>query len=301
MNIFTPIESHIILGYNCNHHCRHCVVQAKRSESENVDKNLSIEGARNAIDIAISNGASKIVLSGGEPTVRSDLPELVSYCLSQGKDVQIQTNGFNISMIKQVCEQNFSEIDRLEFMIPLHSADTDQNDFICGCTGGLKNAVASLAYLESIHANVIGKVVLTRLTGDLKELCRIYERYKACRVIIAYPHCVSFSIERVREIDLNESETREIFQGFYKQPPGIPVLLQGFPRCFIGDISGVVIQEEQKDYISLEIVEYKFQSRKGNSWHEYRKLDKRKFARCDVCCYNGNCEGIWKEYMQIFA
>lgn len=295
------IESHIILGYNCNHYCKHCVVQVKRAQREDSDKDLSTEEARGAVDMAISNGASKIVLSGGEPTVRPDLPELVSYCLSKGKEVQIQTNGFNVSMIKRICEQNICNINRLEFMIPLHSADADQNDFICGCTGGLQNAFASLAYLESVYANVIGKVVLTRYTGDLKEICCIYERYKARKVIIAYPHCVSFPVERIREIDLNESETREIFRTFYRHPPKIPVLLQGFPRCFIGNIPEIVVQEEQKDYLSLEIVEYKFQSREGNSWHKYRRLDKRKFERCSDCCYNGSCEGIWKEYMKILA
>ena len=29
------IESHIVLGYKCNHHCKHCVVQVKREAAHN--------------------------------------------------------------------------------------------------------------------------------------------------------------------------------------------------------------------------------------------------------------------------
>lgn len=301
MSTVRTVESHIVLGYNCNHQCRHCVVQVKRSQSEGNDGNLSTQEAYAAIDMAISNGATKIVLSGGEPTVRTDLPELVSYCLSREKDVQIQTNGFNYLAIRQICEQNLSCMNRLEFMIPIHSADSAQNDFICGCDGGLHNAIASLAYLDSLHGNVIGKIVLTKYTGDLEAICRIYERYGVCEIIIAYPHCVSFPVERVREIDLDINETREIFDRFSRQKLDASIILQGFPRCFIGDVQGVVVQEEQEEYLSREIVEYKFQSKEGGSWHKYRRLDKRKFAHCDKCLYNDNCEGIWKEYMKIFT
>lgn len=300
MDTFISVESHIVLGYDCNHSCKHCVVQIKRKEKQGKDKNLSTEEAYNAIDMAIDNEATKIVLSGGEPTVRQDLPQLVSYCLLKGKDVQIQTNGFHVFMIKEICEQNISNIDKLEFMIPLHSADACQNDYICGCIGGLQNAIASLEYLSNIQGNVIGKVVLTRYTGDLKEICHIYEKYKVGKVIIAYPHCVSFPVESIREIDLSKDETRKILKCFFSSPPNIPVFLQGMPRCFIGDISGIMIQEEQAEFLSSKIVEYKFQSGDGNSWHQYRKLDKRKFECCKACRYNDACEGIWKEYFKIY-
>lgn len=299
MNKGTIIESHIILGYACNHKCKHCVVQVKREQCIGESKNLLFEEAIAAITTAIQNGANKIVFSGGEPTLRSDLAELVLFCLKKNLNVQIQTNGSKVDNIKMICETSKEFLPNIEFMIPLHSSVDEENDYICGCKGALKDARKTLNYLKNMDVRVIGKVVLTRYTGDLNDICSIYEEYGVKQLIIAYPHCVSFPEALVKKIDLIKEEVVEIFESFFSFSHKLDIILQAFPRCFIGK-EDAIIQEECEEYLRTRIVEYKFRSYSGGDWHEFRKLDKKKFDYCIKCKHTRYCEGIWKEYMRVF-
>ena len=297
------IESHIVLGYSCNHYCKHCVVQVKRQKvkqsgsSSDLSPSESVMGVKQAID----NGATKIVFTGGEPTLRPDLPDLVNLSLSRGCIVQIQTNGSQPRMIECICRDNMKFIDRIEFMIPIHSSNQKHNDFICGCEGGFEDALNSIDCIMSHNGNLIGKIVLTQYTVDLPSICRLYERNRAKYIIIAYPHCVSFPVELIRRVDLEKQQSKDILQELYHHSFEIPIILQAFPHCFIGDIPDAVIQEEQPDFLSLQIVEHKLKSENPLAWHTYRKLDKRKFNHCNTCMYDKLCEGIWKDYIKAYG
>lgn len=296
------VESHIVLGYKCNHSCIHCVVQVKRKLStQNHVLDLSTDEAISAISTAITNGATKIVLTGGEPTLRDDISELVSFCLSNGCRVQIQTNGSCTNKISQICHIAGDKTDFLEFMIPLHSNVAADNDLICKCSDGFSDTISSLEYLSKRNINIIGKIVLTKYTGNLYCLYKIYEDFHAQSVIIAYPHCVSFPLDQIKDVDLTREECRKIFQEFYAHNLEIPVILQAFPRCFVGDIPQALIQEELPEFLSTEVVEHQFRTIDGHSWHYYRKLDKRKFSNCSECDYDQNCEGIWKDYFKAYG
>lgn len=297
------VESHVVLGYGCNHNCKHCVVQVKRSRilQSGVAQDLSPDESVVAIKKAIENGATKIVFTGGEPTLRPDLPNLVALSLSCGCKVQIQTNGSKTRIIERILLENQHFKDKIEYMIPIHSTDPDHNDFICGCKGGLENALNSIKFIASNNGNLIGKIVLTKYTNDLPSLCKIYDDNRAKYVIIAYPHCASFPIDVIREIDLECQQSKTILKNLYQYSFNTPIILQAFPRCFIGDIPSAIIQEEQSDFLDLQIVEHKYKSENGNLWHTYRKLDKKKMRCCVTCKYNQICEGIWKDYIRAYG
>ena len=296
------IESHIVFGYKCNQYCRHCVVQVKRARAdEEHTGNLSRDEAVKAIKTAIENGATKIVFTGGEPTLREDLPDLILYCLESGCGVQIQTNGSMTGRIKEICDRSTEYKSKLEFMIPLHSANAEKHGYICRSKNGFNQTIESLKYIASEGFKIIGKIVLTKYTDSLVNICRIYEEIGASSIIIAYPHCVSFSVDTIREVDLRKEDTQRIFSEFYKNEFSIPIILQAFPRCFVGDHPQAVIQEEQEDFLALEIVEHQFKAEDGKQWHTFRKLDKRKFNYCASCEYNNNCEGIWKDYLKAYG
>lgn len=301
-NHHKEIETHIVLGYNCNHHCRHCVVQVKRmSFVGKHEANLSKDEAIKAIVTSFSNGSKNIVLTGGEPTLRADLPELVSFSLQRGCKVQIQTNGSSLDNIKRVCDYNYNHLSRLEFMIPLHSADPNIHDNICRSKNGFYHTIESLKYLEDIGATICGKIVLTKYTDDLRAICRLYEKLSATSIIIAYPHCVSFPIELIKDVDLKEEETRKIFDEFYRESFKVPIILQAFPRCFIGEHQKAVLQEEQAEYLSLQVHEHQLRAEDALQWHIFRQRDKIKFVHCTACKYNDTCEGIWKDYLKAYG
>lgn len=71
------------LGYYCNIQCRFCYylnsVEARRK-----DKNLTTEQAKSKLRTMLKGGIKEVEFTGGEPTIRRDLFELVSYAKELG-------------------------------------------------------------------------------------------------------------------------------------------------------------------------------------------------------------------------
>ena len=73
-----PLEGHLDLTYRCNNHCRHCwlwlPVNAKEQKEE-----LNFNEVKSIVDDARSMGCRKWSISGGEPMLRPDFPEIFDY------------------------------------------------------------------------------------------------------------------------------------------------------------------------------------------------------------------------------
>jgi 12,18-didecarboxysiroheme deacetylase len=78
------------MGRRCNLKCVHCYAQSKDIEYK--DELTTVQG-KELIDDLAQFGAPVILFSGGEPTMRKDLPELAMYARSKGMRAVISTNG----------------------------------------------------------------------------------------------------------------------------------------------------------------------------------------------------------------
>ncbi|WP_440954906.1 12,18-didecarboxysiroheme deacetylase [Methanosarcina sp. Mfa9] len=74
----------------CNLKCVHCYAQAKDVEFKD---ELSTEEGKALIDDLAAFGSPVMLFSGGEPTMRKDLPELAAYAREKGMRAVISTNG----------------------------------------------------------------------------------------------------------------------------------------------------------------------------------------------------------------
>ena len=78
------------MGRRCNLHCVHCYAQSR--DIEYTDE-LTTQQGKELIDDLAQFGAPVILFSGGEPTMREDLPELAMYARDKGMRAVISTNG----------------------------------------------------------------------------------------------------------------------------------------------------------------------------------------------------------------
>ncbi|MFZ7126968.1 MAG: 12,18-didecarboxysiroheme deacetylase [Desulfobacterales bacterium] len=74
----------------CNLKCVHCYAHAK---NQVFDNELSTEEGKALIDDLAAFGSPVLLLSGGEPLMRPDLPELADYAVKKGMRAVISTNG----------------------------------------------------------------------------------------------------------------------------------------------------------------------------------------------------------------
>lgn len=291
-----------MVGYSCNSSCNHCVVQIKRDKLGRYNRGLDLDKNEiiSRIDNEIGNGSNEIVLTGGEPTLRSDLEEIVAHIISKKIDLQIQTNGTLLHAIKNIVNMaKVIESANISFMIPLHSHDAELHDSISHQKGSFKRAVNSIEYIKSNGFELIGKIVYTKYNSDIESTSNYFFQIGADRIIIAYPHCVKFSDEHIRRVlpDLLVAKTTLKFLVDYKNR--YKILLQGFPLCVVHEMFGNV-QECDKTYLNEEHIEIKYNDQK-HLWNDYRLMDKMKFPSCIMCRHNSLCEGVWKEYIQVYG
>lgn len=88
-----PIISHFSITNVCNMNCKYCAVKGIHQSSNQ----LSTEKAKEVIKKLADWGVFQIGLTGGEPTIRKDLVELVKYTASLNVACNLTTNGWSVS------------------------------------------------------------------------------------------------------------------------------------------------------------------------------------------------------------
>jgi Fe-coproporphyrin III synthase len=126
----------------CNLNCRHCYINPQQHGR----KKLSLPTIRNWLQtLARRAPGANLVLLGGEPTLRPDLPQVVAAARLLGyATITIDTNGY---LFNDILERITPvDVDTLSFSLDGASAAT--NDVIRGpgsfdvCTAGLRTAKA---------------------------------------------------------------------------------------------------------------------------------------------------------------
>jgi len=87
-----PGTSVLELTARCNNSCRHCYISVSKDNREAEQKELSFEEVKAVADEAISLGAFWCLLTGGEPLLREDFPEIYLYLKKGGLLVSVFTN-----------------------------------------------------------------------------------------------------------------------------------------------------------------------------------------------------------------
>jgi len=85
----------------CNLSCPTCFA---KSENDTTEPDPSQETVTGIIDnLAANTNASGLQFSGGEPTLRADLPELIAYARTKFEHVEVNTNGVKMAASAAFC------------------------------------------------------------------------------------------------------------------------------------------------------------------------------------------------------
>ena len=142
-----PYRMDLALTYRCNNACAHCYNARPRNYTE-----LDTQTWKKIIDRVWELRVPHVVFTGGEPTLRDDLVELVAYAQEKGLVTGLNTNGRKLadpSLLQELIEAGLDHVQ-----ITIESCDSSVHNTMVRASGaweetltGLRNVVASKIYM----------------------------------------------------------------------------------------------------------------------------------------------------------
>jgi len=147
-----PIEDlRITLTHVCNFKCFFCHMEGEGDSFYGVSR----QGIVNVAKVSKEFGVRTIKLTGGEPTLRRDLFEIIGDLSSLGFEVSMTTNGFLLSdLAGKLKEAGLSRVN-----VSLHGSDRNSFKSITGVDGfskvldGIRNAIS--VGLKPVKVNIV--------------------------------------------------------------------------------------------------------------------------------------------------
>lgn len=161
---YPGLISTCIFVVGCNMNCWYCHNKHLLSGKQNlVDENKILEflfERKGFIDA--------VVVSGGEPTMQSDLKEFLAKIKCMGYKVKLDTNGTNFEVLKDIIESNLVDYVAMDIKAPIEK----YSEFVCS-ENAIENVKMCISYL------INGKIEYEFRTtfssdlsvADIKKIC----------------------------------------------------------------------------------------------------------------------------------
>ena len=186
----------------CNLKCMHCYAG---SDAQRYDQ-LSTDEAKRMIDDLAAFGSPVLLFSGGEPCVRPDLVELMSYAKTAGMRVVLSTNG---TLITPQLARRFAEVGLSYVGVSLDGTQKTHDAFR-GVEGAFEQSMRGLACAQEQSIKVGLRMTLNKLNfhevDAIFDLMRERSINRACFYHLVYTGRGS----EMMDLDLTHDETRAV-------------------------------------------------------------------------------------------
>lgn len=150
-----PYRMDLAITYRCNNNCAHCYNARPRQHPE-----LSTGQWKQILDRLWQIGIPHIVFTGGEPTLRDDLPELIAHAEANGQITGINTNGRRLKDPAYVQRLVDAGLDHVQ--ITLESHDAAIHDHMVMAKGAWEDTVAGVRAVLQTPLFVMTNTTLLR-------------------------------------------------------------------------------------------------------------------------------------------
>ena len=142
-----PYRMDLAVTYRCNNDCSHCYNARARDFAE-----IDTDQWKRLIDKIWDLAIPHVVFTGGEPTLRDDLVELVRYAEGKGLVTGLNTNGRRLAHQPYLQALVDAGLDHVQITLESHLPEI--HDHMVNCHGawqqtvqGIKNAIDSDLYI----------------------------------------------------------------------------------------------------------------------------------------------------------
>lgn len=187
----------------CNLKCVHCYAG---SENRCYQNELSTQEAKAMIDDLAAFGSPVLLFSGGEPTMRHDLAELMHYAKSKGMRVVISTNG---TLITAAMAREFAEVG-LSYVGVSLDGGRETHDRFRGIAGSFDRALEGIRNSKAAGIKVgLRMTINKRNHQDIDEIFSIMNDEGVNRACFYHLVYAGRGSELIGE-DLDHAQTRTV-------------------------------------------------------------------------------------------
>lgn len=290
----------LTLGYTCNANCQFCSIDPKK---RNVNKRTS--EAMNDIRQASREGFRVIGFGGGEPTIRKDIIDLVKFAKRVGfETIRIQTNGIVLSY-KSFCQElvlagvNF-------FKFSIHGHKPEIHDRLTMVPGSFKKSVNGLGNAQSLGARTEVDIVINKL--NYRFLPQFVESFSFSKgvssFVLIYPMYTGRMRESAKLLGVKISEVVPYVREAAKLVFSLQLdkcLIMNVPPCFYKKPN----YKKTSLYLKNLVTNLNLKVNTPETITEDADEDilraKIKISKCKNCFFSSKCNGVWKNYIDVFG
>lgn len=264
------------LTTHCNQRCAFCYREDAPAPQHNKYESL-VEKLEWAAQQA---PGSRLVMSGGEPTLHPDLPRLIRAAIDRGFcGICLFTNGTRLhdrAFVRELREAGLSNV-----MVSLHGLQPQTHNALVG-RESWHDAVAGVSVALEEGITVVANTVAT--ATNLHEVPALYdllcERFPTLvSYRLSYPSCIGAMQQRADLLPRYE-DVAEVVRGLAAGHRRIPPSCDVVPLCLLGEALDCAVE------LHMRQAEYLIIDRSPNGW---RRVGGQP---CLVCKFLHRCVGL---------
>ncbi|MBW2977572.1 radical SAM protein [Candidatus Woesearchaeota archaeon] len=288
----------IFMGYTCNNKCIFCCNGNKR----NTIKDKSTNEIKQDLIKSKNQGTGYIELIGGEPTIRKDIFEIVSFAKNLGfKTIMFATNGRMLSnkeFAKKIIDKG---VNHLVFSI--HGNSSELHDKLTQTPGSFKQLIKGIKNLQELGFKNIGTNT-TIVKQNHKNLLNIGKLiYKLGINNSEFIFIDPTNIAPKKEFSKLVPSCKEIspyvnkLLEFGKNKKISHWHIRYYPLCFVKpEYHSMISELHEIKTFHTEIIAPDFINK--NVAKSRKNIARSKIKECIGCKYDNICEGYWSEYLK---
>ena len=310
------------VGYTCNNNCIHCIVKPRIDSIKRNDEDMdfSYKEIISMIKSKEFSEAKRVVLTGGEITIRKDFIRILKYIrkLYPTKFIAIQTNGRNLS--KNNLIEKMIGIPNIALIIAIHGFEETHNVISNSGKNAYTETMVTLKKLfkDRILGDKVAndsriEIVLSKQNyKEVPVLCQeMISDYTVSSIGISYPHAECMDEDKIYEWYPSYKDIGSSIEDYYNlvvSNPTTKFSVEEFPKCIWRDSNGKLLDlSKMKNYLSVEestvlnntTVTFS-KTEKNATYNDYFNNAHKHIDECEKCILRNNCIGVWYENLDFY-
>ncbi len=288
------------LGYTCNNHCIHCVIEDSKQAllAKHLPIDISTQEALALLKSEIANGVKSVTITGGEATLRKDLAEILKFCFDNTLKVTLQTNGR--LLVQDSIRQMLLNKPEITLVVALHGTTSQIHDAITQVTGSFYKTLAGIRFAIANNIPIIIKTVISTLNmASLPSFIPFMQAEHLSDINMAFPHAQGAARINFDKVVPQYTMLRPYILDLAQQAKkaNINLSFETIPFCILPEYPELMSEliYECKEVQCTQVNEETF------DWNIIRKQIKTKMDYCTECFFCRYCEGPWCEYVEKFG